>query len=92
MIKLVQLTANAKRDLEKLPSHIIVKLMAWIDDIENRGLDEVRKIPGYHDEPLKGKRKGEHSVRLSKSYRAIYKIKKLKNDFVSVGEVSKHEY
>ena len=92
MINSVILTARAKRDLKGLPSHIVIKLMAWVDDVENRGLEEVRKTPGYHDEPLKGKRKGERSIRLSKSYRAIYKIKKDTIEFVSVEEVSKHEY
>ena len=75
-----------------MPSHIIIKLMAWVDDVENRGLEEIRKTPGYHDEALKGKRKGERSIRLSKSYRAIYKIKKDIIEFVLVEEVSKHEY
>ena len=66
--------------------------MAWVDDVENRGVEEVRKTPGYHDERLKGKRKGERSIRLSKSYRAVYKIKRDSIEFVSVEEVSKHEY
>jgi toxin HigB-1 len=92
MITLVQLSAQAKKDLRNLPSHVIIKLMAWVDDVENRGLEEVKKIPGYHDEPLKGQRKGEFSIRLSRSYRAIYKIRKEKTEFVSIEEVSKHEY
>ncbi len=43
------------------------------------GLSEVRKVPGYHDEPLKGQRKGQRSIRLSRSYRAIYVIEEEKN-------------
>jgi hypothetical protein len=34
----------------------------WVDDVEERGLEEVRKIPGWHDEPLKGERKGQRSI------------------------------
>jgi hypothetical protein len=34
----------------------------------------VRKVPGFHDEPLSGKRFGQRSLRLSKSYRAFYEI------------------
>ncbi len=47
-----------------------------IEDVGHRGLSEVRKIPGYHDEPLKGKRKGQRSIRLNIAYRAIYAINK----------------
>ena len=32
-------------------------------------------VPGYHDEPLKGHRAGQRSIRLSRAYRAIYEIK-----------------
>ena len=54
---------------------------------------EVRKYKGFHDEPLKSNRKGQRSVRLSKSYRAIY-IEVDKNNFeiIEVIEVNKHEY
>ena len=60
--------------------------------VEHDGLDEVRKVPGYHDEPLKGDRAGQRSIRLSRSYRAIYEVKNDAVEFVSVEEVSKHEY
>jgi len=56
-------------------------------------LEEVRKIPGYHDEPLKGRRAGQRSIRLSKAYRAIYVLLESGSiEFVSVEEVSKHDY
>lgn len=60
--------------------------------IELQGLEEVRKVPGYHDEPLKGKRAGQRSIRLNRSYRAIYEIKEEQVEFVSVREVGKHDY
>ena len=67
--------------------------MAWIDDVASRGLSEVRKTPGYQDEPLKGDRKGQRSIRVSKAYRAIYVLYKNKNfAFVIILEVNKHEY
>jgi toxin HigB-1 len=98
MINIVDLS-NAKKDIRKVPLHIQLKLFGWVDDVEERGLEEVRKIPGYHDEPLKGKRKGQRSIRLSLSYRAIYITKKSEGElagefveFVSVEEVHKHEY
>jgi hypothetical protein len=35
-----------------MPRYIVESLAAWIDDVEDRGLEEVRKISRYHDEPL----------------------------------------
>jgi proteic killer suppression protein len=68
-------------------------MQAWVDDVGHRGLSEVRKIPGYHDEPLKGERLGQRSIRLSRSYRAIYIIdSKGIIQFLEILEVSKHDY
>ena len=55
-------------DLQKVPIYIAIKLKAWVDDVETRGIEEARKTKGYHDEPLKGKRKGERSNSLSTKY------------------------
>jgi proteic killer suppression protein len=72
---------------------LAIKLYEWIEAVASDGLNDVRKISGYHDEPLKGKRKGQRSIRLSKSYRAIYAItKEGKMEFVEVIEVNKHDY
>lgn len=93
MINQVTLTRRAQRDLRKLPRYIIEALHAWIENIEIDGLMEVRKISGYHDEPLKGSRKGQRSVRLSQAYRAIYSIEENEEvKIVSVEEVNKHDY
>ena len=49
--------------------------------------------PGVSDEPLKGKRSGQRSIRLNKSYRAIYVINRDGGvEIVEVQEVNKHEY
>lgn len=89
----VTLTKQAKRDLAKIPLYVIRKLLAWIDDIENTGLNQTRKIPGYHDEPLKGSRIGQRSIRLNRAYRAIYLIDHEGNiEIVKVLEVNKHGY
>jgi proteic killer suppression protein len=63
----------------------------WIEEVEDKGIYEVRKIPGYHDEPLTGAWKGFRSVRLSKAYRAIYS-ERIDIKIISVIEVSNHEY
>jgi proteic killer suppression protein len=88
----VIVTEKALRHLRKVPLHIAIKFQSWVDAIGNKGLNEVRKIPGYHDEPLKGDRKGQRSVRLNIAYRAIYIVKNEIVSFVEVQEVHKHEY
>ena len=92
MIHRVELSKRVRKQLKRAPRHIVENLAAWVDDIENRGLEEVRKIPGYHDEPLHGERQGMRSVRLSRAYRAIYVVKEDGVEFVSVEEVSRHAY
>jgi proteic killer suppression protein len=77
----------------KLPHYIVKKLMIWAKTVEISGLIESRKIAGYHDEPLQGRRFGQRSTRLNKGYRAFYRENK---DglivIVEVIEVNKHEY
>lgn len=89
----ILLSRTASKQLKKVPSHIKVKFDAWCDLISYIGLREARKYKGYHDEPLRGDRKGQRSVRLSKSYRAIYKeVKDSEYEIIEVIEVNKHEY
>ena len=71
----------------------MAKLRAWIDDVENNGLEEARRRPGYHDEPLHGERRGQRSVRLNRAWRAIYIVVDGGTvEFVEVEEVNKHVY
>lgn len=92
MIKHVKLSDRVKKQLKKLPYYIVENLYEWVDAVEKIGLEEVRKCKGYHDEPLEGDRKGERSIRLSKSYRAIYIVVNDKITFAYVEEVNKHDY
>ena len=62
---------KVKKTLKVLPTHILRNLQRWAMQVEMLGMNEVRKIPGYHDELLKGKRKRQRSIRLSKAYRAF---------------------
>lgn len=50
---------NVRKQLKKIPAHIVRNLQRWTIQVETMGIDEVRKIPGYHDEPLFGYRKGQ---------------------------------
>ncbi len=92
MIRSVRLSSRAKKELRSIPSFIVRKFQKWVDDIEESGLEEVRKRPGWHDEPLAGKRAGQRSVRLNIAYRVIYEIHGDSIEFVEVQEVSKHDY
>ena len=65
----------------------------WAKTVHKIGIEEVRKVKGYHDEPLKGERCGQRAIKLNRSYRAIYE--QIDNDeliLISVVEVSKHDY
>ena len=89
----VVLTPAAVKDLERVPKHVQVKLQAWVDAVGTQGLEAVRKVPGFHDEPLKGRRQGQRSIRLSRAYRAIYAVAEDGAvEFVRVEEVNKHDY
>jgi len=93
MVTKVFIVKKAEKDLTRLPFYILEKLYSWIEQVELYGIQEVRKIPGHHDEPLKGSRRGQRSIRLSKGYRAIYQ--EYQSSLVIeifINEVHKHEY
>lgn len=83
---------DVKKNLQNIPLPIRKKLFTWVAAVEERGLQEVRKIPGYHDEPLKGNRKGQRSIRLNRQWRAIYRIINKKIEFILIEEVIPHDY
>ncbi len=77
----------------KVPDYIKTKLLIWAEFVEKYGISDARKIKGYHDEPLKGTRSGQRSIRLSRAYRAIYSEEKDKTvSLIVIEEVNKHDY
>ncbi len=89
----VELSRSAQKQLRKIPLYVVVKLQEWVQAVGKFSLEEVRKRPGFHDEPLKGNRAGQRSIRLSRGYRAIYIIKEEGTiEFVSIEEVHLHDY
>ena len=95
MYTIVELSKFAEKQITKLPEHIRKSYRKWVVSIEYLGLHETRKISGYHDEPLRGNREGQRSVRLNRSYRVIYiesESGQLEVISVIVMEVNKHEY
>ena len=96
MVNAVSLAKAARKTLRKSPDHVVLKLLGWVDIVENEGLESARRIPGYNDKPLQGKRRGQRSIRLSRAWRAIYVVVESEDQdeesFVEVTEVSKHDY
>ncbi|MBK7889314.1 MAG: hypothetical protein IPJ84_00230 [Bdellovibrionales bacterium] len=80
-----------EKQLGKVPDFIRKKVIFWVFLVESKGLAEVMKSPGFHDEPLKGQRIGERSVRMNKAYRMIYRVIE-DRVHIELLEVNKHEY
>lgn len=87
----VEISPAAEKQLHKVPLYIKESLRVWVETVRRIGIRETRRLPGYHDEPLKGTRKGQRSVRLNRAYRAIY-IEATDGLKIVVIEVNKHEY
>jgi proteic killer suppression protein len=97
VIQRVEIARVADRQLQRAPQHVTAKLLAWIEDVEARGLEEVRKVPGYNDHPLKGQLDGKRAIRLSRKWRAVYEIKasgagQWLVEFAEIQEVHAHDY
>ena len=91
-IRTVVWSRRVARQLNRLPIAIREKFHAWVAAVRLAGLREVRKTPGFHDEPLKGDRKGQRSVRLNLAWRAIY-VERIEGiELIEVIEVTHHDY
>lgn len=80
-----------EKQLAKMPDFIHKKVTLWVFLVESSGIAEVSKSPGFHDEPLKGERRGQRSVRLNRAYRLIYRVIE-DRIFIELLEVHKHDY
>ncbi len=80
-----------EKQLDKVPDFIRKKVLFWIFLVESSGVWEVMRSPGFHDEPLRGERKGQRSVRLNKAYRLIYYVIQ-DRVHIELLEVHKHDY
>jgi proteic killer suppression protein len=84
---------SVEKDLARVPEFIRQKFRAWVVAIEHDGMPAVRELKGFHDEPLRGPRSGQRSVRLNRAYRVIYiEEKDGQIRIANVIEVNKHEY
>ena len=86
-------SGRVEKQLAKLADHVTKKFYTWVASVKLLGLGEVRKISGYHDEPLRGSLAGLRSIRLNKFYRGIYRERLGgTSEFIEVIEVNKHDY
>jgi len=93
MLNSIKISKRALKDLQRAPRHIQDKLLLWAETVRNLGLFETRRRPGWHDEPLLGKRIGQRSLRLNIKWRAIYIINQDKKiEFIEIIEVTPHAY
>ena len=81
-----------EKQVKRLPSHIRNTIVVWMDVVRSQGLLTARRVRGYNDESLKGKRKGQRSIRLNRSYRLIYEENNEELTIITILEVHKHEY
>ncbi|MGR3173125.1 MAG: type II toxin-antitoxin system RelE family toxin [Candidatus Scalindua sp.] len=75
----------------KMPAAVVKKYELWKDIVYRHGPGKLRDFPGFNDEKLKGKRKGERSSRLSQQYRVIYSVER-QIVTVFVLEITPHQY
>lgn len=92
MKTVVQFSRRATNSFAKAPKDVQFRLNKWAAAVEEAGLEAVRRIPGYHDEPLKGQRKGQRSIRLGIQWRAIYEVAQDGQVIVTVMEITPHDY
>lgn len=84
------LSPRAIKDLKKIPKEIEDSLRDWADAVRERGLTEVRKIPGYNDHQIDhGEHKGRRAIRLNHVYRAFYSQR---TEGVHIEAVNRHLY
>jgi len=87
----IQEHRNISKICNRLPEQIVKKYELWKNIVFRHGPDKLKEFSGFHDEALKGERKGQRSSRLSLHYRVIYSVVR---DVITVYvlEITPHEY
>lgn len=92
MKTIVVIGRAANKGLEKAPPQVQNKLRAWVFTAQQFGIDATRQLPSYHDEPLKGERAGQRSIRLNRQWRALYTEDRNHQITLTLLEVTPHDY
>lgn len=89
----IEISRFAQKQIKRLPAHIRESLITWVSQITKSGIQAVRRLPGYHDEPLFGRMQGQRSARLSRAYRVIYvETEEEYVTLIAIQGVTKHVY
>lgn len=90
----IEFTKQAEKEISKAPILVREKIELWLRSIRFIGLEATRQWggKGLHDEPLKGQREGQRSIRLGKSWRLIYTIERGELVILRILTVNKHDY
>ena len=84
---------RVEKQLDVLPTHVVGSFYDWVRAVEREGMRAVRRLPGYHDEKLRGKLAGLRSVRLTRAYRVLYfETTAGVTHVAQVTRVGKHDY
>jgi plasmid maintenance system killer protein len=75
----------------KLPLEILREYTVWKAIVSKSGPYALRGFPGYHDEALRGPRRGQRSSRLNLQFRIVYEIFE-QHVCVNVIEITPHKY
>ena len=86
----IKITRLAEKQILKAPKLVQEKVAGWLKLVLSEGLPIVRTIKSYHDEPLKGQRASQRSVRLNKQWRLIYQ--ESTGEVIEIREVTPHDY
>jgi proteic killer suppression protein len=86
----VELSRTAKKQLTKVPAHIVRKFALWVDLVRIEGLEAARAVPGFRDHTRKGEWQGYRAVRLSDAFYIIHSDGRVETVYVE--EVNKHDY
>lgn len=90
----IQFTKQAYKEFSKAPYYVQETVGVWLMNVRNMGIEQTRIHggKGLHDEPLKGNRTGQRSIRLNRSWRLIYEIENGELHIIKILSVTKHDY
>ena len=95
IIRDIVLSKKARKFLGKTQPQITSVFQAWVQVVEEKGIEYAQKVPRFKDHQLIGRRKGERAIKLDRSTRVIYKIEasNLNKYFVHIKDIrGGHDY
>lgn len=90
----IEFHRKAYKEYLKAPSIVKQAVEEWLISLKTIGVEltRIQGGKGLHDEPLKGQRLGQRSIRLNRSWRLIYEVEQGEVKIVKIVSVTKHDY